>query len=289
MKRFRDTNLGRDSWFRKLTPTNKCIWNFLCDECDSAGVWSIDQDSLEFHIGETIDLQKFIEAANVGKIRIEMFGEDKIFINGFVQFQYGDLSEKCVPHQKIISLLKKYNLLDRVCGRVSDRVLCTHKEEEEYKEEDKDKEERGSGGKQKSQKQTNIHASRVDDQKDLKAEYKGIIETVQQMQDNRDQKKAIADFIESKKPQFIDPYADLWNLSIRQHGISQVNGLSEGRQRKFNTRIKDQLFDFIKILTEIHKSDYLKGKTTDWRVDWDWIFENDTNYLKIIEGKYRNS
>lgn len=281
MKRFRETNLNREAWFRKLTPVNKCIWNFLCDECDSAGVWALDPDAMEFHIGEPVNIDAFISAVNNGKTRVEYFGTDKLFLPSFVEFQYGTLSEKCIPHQKIISLLKKYNLLGRVSGRVDLGVETTPKEEEEDKEEEQEKDERGSGGKHR---QPNFKPQKPDKEKE--AAYKNLILEVQETGDPAKQKTAIAEFIKTSLPHFPEPYADLWNLSLGRHKIAQVSTLSPGRLKKFQTRIKEPAFDFIAILTEINKSEYLKGQKTDWKVDWDWVFENDTNYLKIIEGKY---
>lgn len=281
-KRFRETNLNRKSWFRKLTPANKCIWNFLCDECDIAGVWEIDTEALEFNIGTEINLDEFITAVNKDKIRVERFGADKLFLPSFVEFQYGTLSEKCVPHQKVISLLVKYDLLGRVLGRVDSGVETTPKEEEEDKEEEKDKDERGSGGKQNRKPNFGVRSR----QPEFKNEYDQLVENVKLEPDPGKQKLAIAEFITTNRPKFPEPYADLWNLSLQRYGISQVESISDGRLKKFNTRIKEPPFDFIAILTAINKSEYLKGKTTDWKVDWDWVFENDTNYLKIIEGKY---
>lgn len=140
-KRFRETNISREAWYRKLTPEFKCAWNFICDECDVAGVWAIDEDAMSFYIGHSIDLKAFSDAVNQDKIRVEFLDSWKIFIPGFVEFQYGELSEFCKPHKKIIALLKKYNLFERVCHRVSDRVSDTLQEKETDKEKDKDKEE----------------------------------------------------------------------------------------------------------------------------------------------------
>lgn len=285
-KRFRDTNIGRDPWYRKLSPVKKCLWNFLCDECDVAGVWTIDEEALEFFIGGAVDIDEFIGEVNNGKIRIERFGEDKLFLPGFIEFQYGQLSEHCKPHQKIILLLKKYGLFERVCIPYT-KGIHTLQEEEEDKEAEKDKDERGSGGKH-PEKRPNIRPDRQPDQPELKKKYEAIINEVKELTEIKEQRKRIADFIQQDKPQFIEPYMDLWNLSIRKHNLVQVEGISKGRVSKFKTRIREPMFDFIKILTEINQSDYLQGKTTDWKVDWDWIFTNDTNYLKILEGKYRN-
>jgi len=114
-KRFTDTNLNRQPWFRKLSPKIKCAVRFLFDECDNAGVWIIDMESMSFFIGETVEKEELFLKVNSDKVdRIETFGKDKIFIPGFVSFQYGKLSEDCRPHKPIIQLLKKYNLYERV-------------------------------------------------------------------------------------------------------------------------------------------------------------------------------
>jgi hypothetical protein len=304
-KRFRDTKLSREAWYRKLKPAFKCAWDFLCDECDEAGMWSIDMDALAFFIGEEIDFNAFLEAVNADRLenpRLEKYGNDKIWITGFVEFQYGLLSDSCIPHRKIILLLKKYNLSDRVPGRVGARVLGTL-QEKKRQEEDKEKEEEKTFGKSenllpeppeypappsKPKREPNLKPEK-DDQSVLKALYTETIAKVQIMPDSREQKQELANFITDHKPRFIEPYCDLWNLSVKSYGVTQVETISDGRLKKFKTRIREPAFDFLKILSEIKISDYLQGKKNGWKVDWDWIMANDTDYLKIIEGKYRNN
>lgn len=306
MKRFRDTKLSREAWYRKLKPAFKCTWDFLCDECDEAGMWSIDLDALTFFLGEEIDFNAFLDAVNSDRSdnpRLEKYGKDKIWITGFVEFQCGELSEKCIPHKKIISLLVKYELIDRVPARVSGRVHSTlNTRKDKNGMEKKGKEEEKTFGEcenllpetpstpelpPKPKREPNLKPEK-DDQSELKAQYTETVAMVQAMPEARDQKVALSNFITDHKPKFIEPYCDLWNISVKAYGVSQVESISDGRLKKFKTRIREPSFDFVKILSEIKQSDYLQGKTNGWRVDWDWIFENDTNYLKIIEGKYRN-
>lgn len=305
MKRFRDTKLSREAWYRKLKPAFKCTWDFLCDECDEAGMWSIDLDALNFFLGEEIDFNAFLTAVNSDKVRVEKYSTDKIWITGFVEFQYGELSEKCIPHKKIISLLLKYELIDRVPGRVSGRVLGTLNTGKDKKGMEKKGQEKTFGEPEnllpetppeqepeqskalKPKREPNILPEK-DDQASLKAQYNETVTMVQNLPDAKEQKVELAKFITELKPKFIEPYCDLWNISVKPYGVSQVESISDGRLKKFKTRIREPAFDFVKILSEIKLSDYLQGKTNGWRVDWDWIFENDTNYLKIIEGKYRN-
>ena len=110
-KRFTDTTIGRKKWYRRLPPAMKCAWRFLCDECDVAGAWSIDEDSLEFHVGERIDIDAFINEVNFeGEVRIRRVGKDKLWLSGFLSFQYGRLSPDCKPHMRVIERLKELTL-----------------------------------------------------------------------------------------------------------------------------------------------------------------------------------
>ena len=138
-KRLRDTRLTREIWYRKLPPKLKCAWNFICDECDQAGMWAIDMDAMSFFVGEEIEFQDFFNSVNKDKKRLEMFGNDKVWISGFVEFQAGTLSDKSPAHKPIFHLLKKYRLLDRVLSRVSSTLQ--EKETEKEKEIEKEKEE----------------------------------------------------------------------------------------------------------------------------------------------------
>lgn len=140
-KRFTDTKLGREKWFRVLKPAMKCAVRFLFDECDEAGCWPIDEDAMEFYIGARVLLKELVDAVNAdGKRRLMFLGRDKLFIPGFIEFQYGELSDQCKPHQKVIRRLKELTLWEGYT-----KGFHTLEEEEEDKEEEeeteKDKEE----------------------------------------------------------------------------------------------------------------------------------------------------
>jgi len=63
--------------------------------------------------------------------------------------------------------------------------------------------------------------------------------------------------------------------------------VTDGRREKFNTRIKEwkDLATIKKILDKIKASSFCMGKT-GWKADIDWLLDNDTNWVKVIEGKY---
>lgn len=98
-------------------------------------------------------------------------------------------------------------------------------------------------------------------------------------------KKSIHDFIQSEKPKFIEPYVDLWNLFAHEKGLPAVMKITAGRKRKFTVRINEPGFDFHAILKKANQSDFLL--TGKWFA-FDWILENNTNYMKVIEGNYDN-
>lgn len=94
-------------------------------------------------------------------------------------------------------------------------------------------------------------------------------------------------FIDNEKPDFVEPYATVWNLFAHKYKLAQIEAITETRKNKFASRIKDPNFRWFDVLDGIKKSEFYRGITNsgNWKVDWDYIFENDTNYLKIIERK----
>ena len=94
---------------------------------------------------------------------------------------------------------------------------------------------------------------------------------------------ALREFL-SKRPQFLEPYADYWNLSVQGSQIPEIRGTSDSRVKKLKTRLGEAAFDFVEIISKIYKSRKLKYESS-W-FSFDWVFENDKNYLKILEGNY---
>lgn len=126
-KRFTDTEIWDKEWFMALSPKEKCLVKFIFDKCDVAGIWSPNWVLASACVGEQVgltDLEKF-------SYRLEFLGE-KIFVADFIEFQYGELSDKCIPHKKVIAILKKYGLFERVSIGYTKGITT-------LKEEDKDK------------------------------------------------------------------------------------------------------------------------------------------------------
>lgn len=71
-------------------------------------------------------------------------------------------------------------------------------------------------------------------------------------------------------------------------GISRVLKLTNKRKEKLKKRLDELGEDeFIRAFGCIKESDFLQGKNSNgWRVSFDWLIENDTNAVKVLEGKY---
>lgn len=104
-KRFTDAEKWGKNWFRMLKPEYKCFWNYICDQCDPAGVWDVDFDLAKFYIGR--DLKGVEEAL---KKQYHEFKPLKWWIIDFCDFQYGPLVDTQNFHRSIINLLKKHGL-----------------------------------------------------------------------------------------------------------------------------------------------------------------------------------
>ncbi|MBL7544286.1 MAG: hypothetical protein JNL11_10735 [Bdellovibrionaceae bacterium] len=120
-KRFTDTGKWKMAWFRELSPKLKAVNDFICDNCDHAGIWEIDLESLSFHVNDR-NSKKQIQLVTVEEIAIAFqgkvffIGDDKLFLEPFVLFQYklktlSDLKMSNTVHKSIIERLEKYKIV----------------------------------------------------------------------------------------------------------------------------------------------------------------------------------
>lgn len=74
--------------------------------------------------------------------------------------------------------------------------------------------------------------------------------------------------------------------------ISKIHlPLSAERKRHLKRRFKEPAFDFKLILEKVEESNFLMGRAkvaSPFCVTFDWIIKSPQNYMKIIEGNYRN-
>ena len=107
--RLTDTEKWGDPWFRELPTQIKLLWVYLCDKCDHAGIWKVDQGMVNFIFGQEVDLGASLELLNSGKGRISPInGGSKWFIRTFIDLQYkGELNPDNRCHRSVLKALKK--------------------------------------------------------------------------------------------------------------------------------------------------------------------------------------
>lgn len=139
-KRFTDTEIWKKQWFRLLSPKMKTVWWYLCTNCDHAGLWEIDLDTMTHFVGEPVSIQDI--QTHLGT-KISFVSGDKIFIQGFIEFQYkcsiDALNPKNKAHFSVINILEKYGLRQPLSKPLAS-PLQGAKEQEQDKDKDKDKE-----------------------------------------------------------------------------------------------------------------------------------------------------
>lgn len=109
-KRFTDTEKWNKVWFKRLTPTLKSFWTYICDRCNHAGIWEVDFETAEFYIGEKLNPKLIQETFK--KQFIELADGKRWFIEDFIEFQYGQLNRENRVHLSVIDKLKKEKVWD---------------------------------------------------------------------------------------------------------------------------------------------------------------------------------
>ena len=78
-----------------------------------------------------------------------------------------------------------------------------------------------------------------------------------------------------------------WNEFAKKYELKEIKAINDSRKEKLRTRFKEPEFAYEDILKAITEQSFLRGKNQkNWKVEFDWIIENDKNYLKILERKY---
>lgn len=124
-------------------------------ECDLIGIWEINMEDLNFTLNlQPNDTDYIILDDLIGIFDLQLVDDDKVFIPGFISFQYGDeagelsVKNKMVP--KLLRMLKASGLPPPVFKDASpmhppsnSEVSPTHgvKEEDKDKDKEEDKEE----------------------------------------------------------------------------------------------------------------------------------------------------
>lgn len=86
---------------------------------------------------------------------------------------------------------------------------------------------------------------------------------------------------------------EMWNETCP--GFPKLFTISEARKNKMRLRIAEmggveKALPLLKqIFTKMQQSNFLKGDNKrGWKASFDWLFENDKNWVKVYEGNYDN-
>lgn len=83
-------------------------------------------------------------------------------------------------------------------------------------------------------------------------------------------------------------FVSLWNSKDR---LPRIKSLTDKRRKALRVRMAEKQFseNLSLLIDKIAASDFLCGQgERSWRADCDWLLKNDTNYVKVLEGKYDN-
>lgn len=85
----------------------------------------------------------------------------------------------------------------------------------------------------------------------------------------------------------------LWNSSAKR-SIPKVKAMSPARKEKVKLRVKEMggwakaKETLAECFQKIGESDFCNGATGKWVATFDWFFDNEKNWMKVLEGNYDN-
>lgn len=80
---------------------------------------------------------------------------------------------------------------------------------------------------------------------------------------------------------------EMWNFFASKYGVSKILVMSDGRKSKLRVRLKEKGFNLLEILKKSEKQSFLYGDNDkNWKFTFDWVIENEGNYIKILEEQY---
>jgi hypothetical protein len=136
-KRFTDSEKYKKPFHRGLQGAYKLLWDFICHDCDHAGIWHIDFEIAQIYIGSDMPVNETdaLKYFNEGEKRIEILPGGKWFIRPFIEFQYGTLNPDNRVHLSILNILKK----NKIKPLISPLLGVKDKDKDKDKEKDKAK------------------------------------------------------------------------------------------------------------------------------------------------------
>lgn len=107
-KRLTDTDKWKKKFFRDLSLEAKLAWLYLCDNCDHAGIWIIDVETLNTQTRLNFTLTSLLEAFSNNVVLFD--NGERLWLRSFYFFQYEDSKANFAAKLSAIKKLNKYGL-----------------------------------------------------------------------------------------------------------------------------------------------------------------------------------
>ena len=108
-KRFTDNQKWSKPFIRSLSCPYKILWLYILDECDHAGIWQVDIEVATLKTGcYELTLEGAIKS--FGDKIIMFDNNEKMFVQDFIDFQYGILNPANRAHNSVLAILSKNKL-----------------------------------------------------------------------------------------------------------------------------------------------------------------------------------
>ena len=105
-KRFTDNQKWNRNWFMELSKDEKLLWLYILDNCEPNGLFDPNWKLINFMLETNFnDIPKALE-----KQLVRTNHSRKIFVEDFVNFQYGDLKDTSNLHKRIHIVLKDFGI-----------------------------------------------------------------------------------------------------------------------------------------------------------------------------------
>lgn len=82
-----------------------------------------------------------------------------------------------------------------------------------------------------------------------------------------------------------------WNSTAEQSGLPKIKKLTSSRSKHLAARLEElpTFSEWLDLFKKVSESYFCCGENDrGWQVDFDWLIKNDTNLIKIIEGKFKD-
>ena len=107
--RNRNSNIWKDTFYRGLPPLYKCLWDYINDDCDNAGVWIPDFKVASICIGKRIKPELALQLLNP---KIQVLQNGNWLLPNFISDRlcFTDLKPTDRFQKSILEILAKHNL-----------------------------------------------------------------------------------------------------------------------------------------------------------------------------------